>query len=107
MAQSCRAGMARLSDLEVKAEVLQAELASQQDKEDRVNKLNTLISDCLQNAADECDSFRARLEHLESKLKAEMGDRTRIHDELRKLNDEAKNQNDGMRELEKRLEGQP
>ena len=29
MAQSCRAGMARLSDLEVKAEELEVELASQ------------------------------------------------------------------------------
>ena len=41
MAQSCRAGMARLSDLEVKAEELEEELASQQDMEDRVSKLNT------------------------------------------------------------------
>ena len=104
MAQSCRAGMARLTDLEEKAEELEEELASQQDMEDRVNKLNTLISDRLQNAADECDSFRARFEHLESQLKTAMGDRTYIHDELRKLNDEAKNQSDGMRELEKRLE---
>ena len=38
MAQSCRAGMARLSDLEVKAEELEAELASQQDMEDRVSE---------------------------------------------------------------------
>ena len=37
-------------------------------------------------------------------MKAAMGDRTHIHDELGKLNDEAKNQSDGMRELEKRLE---
>ena len=36
MAQSCRAGMARLSDVEVKAEEREAELASQQDMEDRV-----------------------------------------------------------------------
>ena len=68
MARSCRAGMARLSGLEVKAEELEAELASQQDMEDRVSKLNTLMSDRLQNAADESDSFRARLEHLESRL---------------------------------------
>ena len=106
MAQSCRAGMARLSDLEVNAEELEAELASHQDMEDRVNKLNTLISDRLQNAANECNSLRARFEHLESKLKTAMGDRTHIHDELRKLNDEAKNQSDGLRNLEKRLEGQ-
>ena len=50
MAQSCRAGMALLSDLEVKAEELEAELASQKDMEDKVNKLNTLISDRLQLA---------------------------------------------------------
>ena len=85
MAQSCRAGMARFTDLEVKAEELEAELASQQDMEDRANKLNTLISDRLQDAADECDSFRARFEHLESQLKTAMGDRTHIYDELRKL----------------------
>ena len=91
MAQSCRAGMARLPDLEEKAEKLEAELASQQDMEDKVNKLNTLISDRLQNAANECDSFRARFEHLKSQLKTAMGDRTHIHDELQKLNDEAKN----------------
>ena len=92
LAQSCRAGMARLTDLEEKAEELEAELASQQDMEDRVSKLNTLTSHRLQNAADDCDSFRARLEHHESQPKTAMGDRTRIHDELRKLNDEAKNQ---------------
>ena len=74
--------------------------------EDRVNKLNTLISDRLQSAANECDFFRARFEHLESQLKTALGDRTTIHDELGKLNDEAKNQSDGLRELEKRLEGQ-
>ena len=106
MPQRCRAGMARLSDLEVNAEELEAELVSQQDMEDRVNKLNTMISDRRENAADECDSFRARFEHHESQLKTATGDRTRIHDELRKLTDEAKNQGDGMRELEKRLEGQ-
>ena len=88
----------------MKAEELEAELVSQQDMEDRVNKLNTLIKDRLQNAADERDSFRARFEYLESQLKAAMGDTTHIHDELRKLNDEAKNQSDGMRELEKRQE---
>ena len=71
--------MARLSDLEVKAEELEAELASQQSMEDRVNKLN------LKKAAGECDSIRARVEHLESQLIAAMGDRTHIHDELRKL----------------------
>ena len=71
-----------------------------------MNKVNTLISDRIQNAANECDSFRARVEHLESQLKAAKGDRTHIHDELRKLNDEAKNQSDVLRELEKRLEGQ-
>ena len=85
MAQSCRPGMARLTDLEEKAE----ELESQRDMEDRVNKLDTLISD-----------------RLESQLKSAMGDRTHIYDELRKLNDEAKNQSDGMRELEKKLEEQ-
>ena len=57
-----RAGMARLSDLEVKAEELEAELASQQDMEDRVNKLSALISDRLQKTAGECDSFRARVD---------------------------------------------
>ena len=72
MAQSCRAGMARLSDLEVKAEELEAELESQQDMEDKVNKLNTLISDRLQKAAGECDSFRARVEQFESQLKTAM-----------------------------------
>ena len=102
MAQSCCPGMARLADLEEKAE----ELESQRDMEDRVNKLNTLISDRLQNAGDECDSFRARFEHLESQLKTAMGDRTHIYGELRKLNEEAKNQSDGMRELEKKLEEQ-
>ena len=107
LAQSCRAGMARLTDLEEKAEELEAELASQQDMEDRVSKLNTLTSHRLQNAADDCDSFRARLEHHESQPKTAMGDRTRIHDELRKLNDEAKNQSGGLRELEKRLRGRP
>ena len=91
MAQSCRAGMARLTDLQEKAEELEAELVSQQDMEDRLNKLNTLISDRLQNAADECDSFRVRFEHLESQLKTAMGDRTHIHDELQEINDEAKN----------------
>ncbi len=79
------------SDLEVKAEELEAELASRQDMEERVKKLNTLISDRLQKAVGECDSFRARVEHLESQRKAAMGDRTHIHDELRKLNDEVKN----------------
>ena len=108
LAQICRASMARLTDLEVKAEELEAELASQQDIEDRVSNLNTLISDRLQNAADDCDSFRARLEHLESRLNTAMGDTgwTHIYDELQKLNDVAKNQSDGLRELEKRLEGQ-
>ena len=104
--QSCRAAMARLTDLEEKAEELEAELASQQEMEDRVNKLNTLISDRLQNAADERDAFRARFEHHESQLRTAVGDRTRSHDELRKLNDEVKNQSDGMRELEKRQEEQ-
>ena len=74
MVQSSRAAMARLSDLEVKAEELEAELASQQDMEDRVDKLSALISDRLQKAAGDCDSFRARVEHLESHLKAVMGD---------------------------------
>ena len=64
LAQSCRAGMARLADLEVKPEELEAELTSQQDTEDMVNKLEALISDRLQNATDGCDSFRARFEHL-------------------------------------------
>ena len=41
LTQSCRAGMARLTDLEVKAEELEAELISQQDMEDRVNKLRS------------------------------------------------------------------
>ena len=50
MAQSCRAGMARLTDLEEKAEEVEAELVSQQHMEDKVNKVNTLISDRLQNA---------------------------------------------------------
>ena len=106
MTQSCRAGMARVTDFEEKAEELEAELVSQQDMEDRVNKLNTLISDRLQNAADERDSSRARFEHLESQLKTAMGNRAHIYDELRKLNDEAKNQSDGMRELENELEEQ-
>ena len=66
--------MARLTDLEEKAEELEAEIVSQQDMEDRVNKLNTLIS--LQSAADERDSFRARFEHRESQLKTALGDRT-------------------------------
>ena len=95
MAQSCRADIARLTDLEEKAEELEAELVSQQDMEDRVNKLNTMISDPLQNAANECDSFGTRFEHLESQLKTAMGNRAHIYDELRKLNDEAKNQSDG------------
>ena len=108
LAQSCRAGMARLTDLEVKAEEFDAGLVSQQDMEDRVNKLDALISGSLQNAAGECNSFRARFEHLESQLNAAMGDTgwTHICDELRKLQDEAKSQSDGMRELEKRLERQ-
>ena len=108
LAQSCRAGMARLTDLEVKAEEFEAGLVSQQDMEDRVNKLDALISGSLQNAAGECNSFRARFEHLESRLNAAMGDTgwTHICDELRKLQDEAKSQSDGMRELEKRLERQ-
>ena len=91
MAQNCRAGMARLSDLEEKAEELEAELVSQQDMEDKVNKLNTLISDRLQNAAHEYDSVRACFEHLESQLRTAVGDTTRIRDELWTLNDEAKN----------------
>ena len=106
MAQSCRAGMARLTDLEEKIVELEAEPASQQDMEDVVNKLDTLVSNRLLNTANECDSLRARFGHLESQLKTAMGDRTHIHDELWKLNDEAKNQSDGMRELEKRFEGQ-
>ena len=71
---NCRAGMARLTDLELKAEELEAELISQQDMEDRVNKLDALISDRLRNAADGCDTFRARLDHLESRLNTAMGD---------------------------------
>ena len=90
LAQSCRAGMARLTDLEVKAEDLDAELLSQQDTENKVNKLDPLISDSLQNAADGCDSFRARFEHLES----------------RTLQEDTKIQSDGMWELEKKLEEQ-
>ena len=74
LAQSCRAGMARLTDLEVKAEEFEAGLVTQHDMEDRVNKLDALISDSLQNAAGECSSFRARCEHLESRLNAAMGD---------------------------------
>ena len=42
--------MAQIADLEEKAEELEAEPVSQQDMEDRVNKLNTLISDQLTNA---------------------------------------------------------
>ena len=108
LGQRCRAGMARLTDLEVKAEELEAELISQQDIEDRVNMLDALISDRLQNAADGCDSFRARFEHLESRLDTAMGDTgwTHINDELRKLKEDTKSQSDGMRELEKKLEGQ-
>ena len=108
LAQSCRAGMAQLTDLEVKAEKLEAELISQQAMEDRVNKLDALISDRLQNAADECNSFHARFEHLESRLNAAMGHTgwTHIHDELRKIKEDTKSQSDGTRELEKKLEGQ-
>ena len=108
LAQSCRAGMAQLIDLEVKAEELEAELVSQQDMEDRVNKLDALISDRLQNAADRCDSFRARFEHLKSRLNTAMADTgwTHTQDELRKLKEDTKRQSDGLRELEKRLEGQ-
>ena len=86
LAQSCRAGMAWLTDLKVQAEELEAELVSQQDMENSVNKLHALISDRLQNAADECNSFRARFEHLESRLNTAMGDTgwTHIYDELRK-----------------------
>ena len=107
MAQSCRGDMARLSDFEEKAEELEAELISQQDMEDRVNKLDTLISDRLQNS-----NQRMRLPSvlvsntLESRLKAAMGGWTRICDELRKLKEDTKSQSDGMRELEKILEEQ-
>ena len=37
-------------------------------------------------------------------MKTATGDRTHIYDELQKLNDKARNQSDGMRELEKKLE---
>ena len=80
-------------------------ISSQQHMEDRVNKLEALISDRLQKAAGDCDSFRARVEHLESQLKSAMGDRTHIHHELTKLNDEVKSQSDRMRKLEKRFVG--
>ena len=108
LAQSCRAGMARLTVLEVKPEELEAELTSQQDREDMVNKLEALISDRLQHATDGCDSFRARFEHLESRLNTVMEDTgcTHVYDELQKLKVDTKSQSDGMRELEKKLEEQ-
>ena len=108
LAQSCRAGMARLTVLEVKPEDLEAELTSQQDTEDMVNKLEALISDRLRNATDGCYSFRARFEHLESRLNTAMEDTgwTHVYDELQKLKEDTKSQSDGMRELEKKLEGQ-
>ena len=53
------------------------------------------------------DRLRARFEHLESRRNTATGDTgwTHIYDELRKLKDQAKNQSDGMRELERKLEG--
>ena len=70
--------------------------------------MDALISDRLQNAADGCDSFRGCFEHLESRLTTAMGDTswTHIYDELQKIIEDTKSQNDGMRELEKKLEGQ-
>ena len=53
----------------------------------------------------DCNSLRARFEHLESQLNAAMGDTgwTHIYDELLKLHDDDESQRDGMRELVKQM----
>ena len=68
VAQNSRIGWPKQSELEEKAEECETELKLQREE---LDKMDGMICDGFQDAWDDCDSLRARLEQVESEVTPE------------------------------------